>query len=113
MLLKACTQKGVEGVKAWDIVLASRISISILTMGRLIPPFSGEREEVSMLGCVCLPFQTNWLTRVCIWDVIFCGGGETEAWYPNSDMMKVLSTRILPRRVRLCSEREAALDLTF
>ena len=76
MLLKACTQKGMEGVKACDIVLASHISISILIMGRLIPPFSGEREEVSILGCVCLPFQTNWLTSVCSWVIMEWGGGD-------------------------------------
>ena len=111
--LKTCTQKGLDCVNACDMVLASRISISILTMGRLIPPLSMERDDVSMFGCVCLPFQTNWLTSVWSWVMMFCGGGETEAWYPNSDIMNVLSTRTLPRIVRFHSDRDAALVLAF
>jgi len=95
------------------MVLASRIPISTLLMGRLIPPFLCDREEMSIFGWYCLPFQTNWLTRVCSWVMMECGGGETVAWYQNKERMCVLSTNILPLRVRLRLVRAAALFLAF
>ena len=113
MWLQTCIQKGVWGAKAWEMVLASRISTSSLMMGRLIPPFLSEREDMSILGWYFLPFQTNWLTRVCSWVIMEWGGGETDAWYQNRERMCVLSTSTLPLRVRFRLAMDAALSLAF
>ena len=86
------------GVKASEIVLASRMSISTLILGRLIPPLDRSREAISSLGWYCLPFQTNWLVSVCSWVI---GAGDTDVWYQKSERMKVLRTSTLPLRDRL------------
>lgn len=48
--LQAWIQKGVCVEKAWEMVLARRILISISMMGRFIPPSLIERELMSSLG---------------------------------------------------------------
>jgi len=45
--------------------------------------------------------------------MILWGGGDTVAWYQNSDRICVLRRSTLPLRVRLRMERDAALFFAF
>src|SRR6185312_12221504 len=51
MWLKTWIQKGVWGIKAWEMVLANQISTSTLMMERLIPPFLSGREAMLSVCC--------------------------------------------------------------
>ena len=45
--------------------------------------------------------------------MMFCGGGETVAWYQNVERMCDLRRRILPLSVRLRLDMASALFLAF
>jgi hypothetical protein len=78
-----------------------------------MPPSLIGSEAALMFGCMCLPFQINWFTTDCSWDMMLDGGGDTAAWYQQRERMCDFRIRTLPLSVRFLVEKDFALFLIF
>jgi hypothetical protein len=82
-------------------------------IGSPMPPSSRGRDAMLMCGCICLPFQMNWVARVWSWEMMLGGGGDTDAWYQNRERICDFRMRVLPLSDRLRCMSRFALSLAF